>query len=387
MVTCNKHGFTLIELLVVMAIIGVLAGLLMAGMSLVRESLAVNRTRSIIANAQAAVAVGGDQGAIVLPVTHPLAPWASTSCLGDPIGPRAIFYRYIVAGTVVGPHLALETTPADRAHSLALLVDNPGWVISSANRRILGATDLFAGYMASGDVPSLFGLPRSSLGILGLPAEWIGQVRVLPKPVAQWLGTDGLLRRDTNNDYGSGIYPDDQFLRIRPYRGTIPYEDRVDREMRRALGSSLGELADAGALVAAPGASTSAWITAPPSPAGPVHVVSQLQGTYDPHHRVWIDDEVLPSWIPGTVQIAGKWHRDRPRGLSLTDGWGRELLYVIGPGGSPRFLSAGKDGCFVLHPGLNGKIDTPIATFDAALHGPPMNDDRDATRDNIGAIP
>ena len=54
-------------------------------------------------------------------------------------------------------------------------------------------TDRFLGYSKIGDVPSLFGLQRSILGVWSLNAPWIDRVRRLPQPTGALLS--GILLR------------------------------------------------------------------------------------------------------------------------------------------------------------------------------------------------
>ena len=65
-------------------------------------------------------------------------------------------------------------------------VDDVSWLADGAELRVVNEDDRFAGYLNLGDVPSLFGVRRDVLGVIGLNAPWIDKVRQLPNPYGKY---------------------------------------------------------------------------------------------------------------------------------------------------------------------------------------------------------
>lgn len=97
--------------------------------------------------------------------------------------------------------------------------------------------------------------------------------------------------------------------------------------------------------------------------------------------RFYIDERSSSrrsGWKPGHIRLGtDAWHPYRLRGLVLYDLWGNEVLYHRNARNEPVLESAGRDGAFVFHPGLNGRFDTDAWASD------PSGDDRLARSDNL----
>ena len=110
---------------------------------------------------------------------HPLAATASQDFFSGGDKPlRAIFYD--------SNGDELSTTGE------ALRVDDVSWLDLPADSLspVIHDDDRFAGYLEVGDVPSLFGLQREVMGVIGLNAVWIDRVRQLPAPVGRYAEKD-----------------------------------------------------------------------------------------------------------------------------------------------------------------------------------------------------
>jgi hypothetical protein len=292
-----------------------------------------SRDAAILANALAGVR---EYRSPPLPVIHPLAATAMISA---------------TTTGLLAPHPFGGVAPAcfQRAGSGGFV---RGVAVAGGPRD----DDLLVGYREPGDVPQLFGLRRDHLRILGATADWIESRPASPDPV------------------GAG----DPVLEMASMRA-----------VRAGLGGRIAVLESFAALATTPAPDTGAWMVL--RWRGPLGVAMQhridvqgpLDGAYDPAHRVWLDLEAAADgWRPGRLRLDGRWVPYRIRGTSLVDSYGNEILYRLVPGDGPVFTTAGPDGCFVIHPGTNGAIDTTVATWDgtpATLGG----DDRDAAADNL----
>ncbi len=148
----RRTGFTLIELLMVVAIIAILASMIFAVATMMREAAKRSRTQAIQSVIQQALSLQGvKHGGVPSPAEHPLAGSRE---------PRTAFVR------AAGAHAAVATT--GMALVGAALTD-----LSSGTDRLLLPDDL----LADKSIPGLYGVPRSHLGILGHETVDVTQYR------------------------------------------------------------------------------------------------------------------------------------------------------------------------------------------------------------------
>ena len=316
----RHRGFTLIELLVVISIILVLTGLILGTVSVLRESAKASRTTTIMAAMQQGLGVwAADKGGLPTPAEHPLAgskaprlPWVRAD--GSPLSPGSL-------GLMAFVGVELSNLPA------------------AFRDRLLLPNDRFA----DPNVPALFGMRRTAIGLLGPGIIDVTEVTVLPTQptyTAQITNPDAV---------GAGRL-------VKPTDSPAAAEKQLRYLMGK--GSAFDELRSIKALWSPPDDEVAKRCAN-----GRVYSLSKagLQ-------------------LPGTSMVTdvdGP-QRYRLRGLGIYDAWGNEILYVLGGNGrNATFVSAGKDGHFRFTPGKDG-ISQTAPEADA-----PAGDDRDAGVDNI----
>lgn len=333
----RRGAFTLVELLVVIAIIGVLVGIMLPLIGVIRQAVRRAQTASLVATVSTALSAQAATRASLPPVApHPLAGSAPA---------RLAFVRGdTVAGHALGA--AVDTVGE------ALLPTDPAAVGGQPGNLLL-PSDRFTGAAAGVMVqPLLYGLRRDEMTILGSPAGLVGH-RVLPAATPAYdQDQDGRL----DPPYTAARYPDNRFL-VMP-AGTLADLDRASAAvLESALSAAdLQELTGRGQLLT--------------TTAGTAIIGDRL-------YR--IDGPAETAWRPGLVHDGSAWVPYRLRGGALYDSWGRELLVTINAEGQLAVVSAGRDGVFRWHPGADGVFQT------MAFASTPDGDDRDGTRDNISS--
>jgi prepilin-type N-terminal cleavage/methylation domain-containing protein len=331
MVRCR--AFTLTEVLVVVAIIATLAGLLVPGIALLRQTLRKTQTAALcsaVATALAANATASGRAAPLAP--HPLA--------GSRDLPRLAFVRgEAVAGLAEGDAVATAGE--------ALLCATPG-ALGGAPAALLLPSDRFAATLQ----PLLFGLRRDELTIVGSGAGLVRH-RLLP---AVSPATDQDADTILDPPYDASRYPNNRYL-VTDASSLADLDAESAKVLEVAFAANdLQELVAKRSLLATTG------------------------GTAIGNGRLYRSgSDTATAWAPGLVQEAGAWVGYRLRGSALYDSWGRELLVRSDAAGAITVSSAGPDGVFRWHPGDDGILQT------AATATAPAGDDRDGARDNIGS--
>ncbi|MDA3961661.1 MAG: type II secretion system protein [Planctomycetota bacterium] len=361
-----RRAFTLIEMLVVVSLMALLAGLMLAGVAMMRDRSKRSQTEAIIAQAMAGLAlVRAQGGALPQPSEHPLAGSAEVPSLGRPLFVRGS------ASLMPGPATVLLTAGA--------VVSTTGTVFSGIQPHqatpprtaLLLGSDRYSGGSAAdaraSSLPLLYGFERERIGVvgavglLGTPAAdattattatltTVTAYRIVSAPA-------GSLQRRLDAQQGYAYTPTLELTSATPAR-----QQCLDY-YRRAIAHDLGlgvaqkELGELGALHEADDETTGSLLA---------------QG------RVAADGNTSAAWKPGMVADGGQWRGYRLRGLALYDAWGRELLYSVDRD-NPVVMSAGLDGVFAVHPGQDGRYQTDP-------HGSVAGDDRDGRKDNVVTV-
>jgi prepilin-type N-terminal cleavage/methylation domain-containing protein len=333
-----NRGFTIIELLVTITIIGILVALLMPGIRLVQRAVQASQTRALVTSVAASIAATAlERGSLPGMAPHPLAGSAP---------PRLAFVRGEAAyGYAIG---AAVDTAAE-----ALVCEKPV-TVSGSPPSLLLPSDRFDG--TEGGVPMqplLYGLRRDELTVLGSGAGLVRHLRLPEADAVYDQNGDGLL----DTPYTTARYPANRFLVLSgPLADLAPESQRTITSALR--GSDLQELTGNGSLATA--------ATGTPILAGRLVAAGTATAT---------------AWKAGLVRdpADGAWKGYRLPGTALYDRWGRELLCQVDAKGGLTVLSAGPDGVFRWHPGIDGVYQTAAA--DSAAAG----DDRDGSTDNIGS--
>lgn len=304
------NGFSLIELLVVVSIIGVLAGMLLVVSNMLRESAKRSRTSAIQQIIQQALSLQAAQhGGLPSPAEHPLA---------GSRAPRTSFVRADGAHTAVNPSgmALLGATVAD---------------LTTGSDRLLLPNDL----LADPDIPGLYGVARSRLGILGMDTideTAYFRIKLGSPPVDPTVATN--------------------------YLAVAPTETPAQRQALLQFwipGSPWSELVKLGA------------VNTPTD-----DVAAHLIG----NGRVWSPEAAGAKASPCRIKDSGTWKSYRLRGAVIVDGWGREMLFSVIDGHSVNLESAGRDGFFRWNHG-------PDDVFQTDPWGARAGDDTDASLDNV----
>lgn len=309
----SRSGFTIIELLVVMVIIAVLTGMILAGMSVVRESLVKTRVRTALQLVRAALEARANNGALISPVVHPFANTDERVGTG-----RALFLRSGSNGFAAGAAVA-------RTGSLAIEVGDPLWIAAAERSRVLLPDDVFDGVVTSGDAPHLTGLTRRELTVLGAAAGLVSHIRLPDPSKERWADRNGDGLLDTPYDFTAGAYLRSSWWRVEVGDLTTTTCEQAGSDFwSRILGTETSDdLAKLKFLVASP----TTW------PLGVGDRVRLLTAAVvDP-------DGAL-------VTVAGVAVPYRLRGTALYDAWGTEILAWTDSDGRLILESAGRDGHF-----------------------------------------
>ncbi len=341
-----RRAFTLIELLVVIAIIVVLAGLVLAVVPMLRERARGAQTSSGLAAVMQALSLAeASRGGLPGPAEHPLA------------GSRAD--RLLFRGRRGASQAALAWTDLARSGE-ALAGPEPWQLADDASRaRLLRPDDRFA----DPDLPLLYGLERGAIGVLGTQMQAATRYRRLPTPAG------GALAGQPYTASGTPPYPDADWL-FAPAGGAEDAKRALDYLF--GAGSAMSELGKLGTL-RAPASDDAAERALPPATITGLDNAGRVVRVAGSTTERWEDDR-----RPGaTVRVAGAWTNYQLRGPAFYDAWRREILYTVSSDGRVRLSSAGRDGVFRWHPGIDSVLQTP-AEGDAAA-----GDDRDGARDNL----
>ncbi len=328
-------GISIFELLAVIAVIAVLASMLLAAAGAIKRSATRGKSEAILAAVRDALSVAAaERGGSLGSVEHPLAGSAA---------PRAVFVRADGAAEVA-------------SDGEALTVGDLAWLPSADAGRVLMPDDRYQGGEDLGDceLPLLYGVERRRIGVLGASAPHITHVRHLPAIGAGF--DDPLLPGKLATPYDANRYPDTMFLS----RGALipgrTLEEGTADALRYALAQSYAELQQLGAISVSD--KTAALIKRERARRAP-----------GPDQETWRLGHVHDgAWVPY-----------RLRGAAIYDAWGIEILVSLASNGALRVESAGPDGVFRWHPGLDGNYQT------AATADEPVGDDQDGARDNLGA--
>lgn len=404
----QSRAFTLIELLVVITIIVILSSLLIAGIPKISQQMKKTATRSTIGTALAGMELQKGQGTLASPVCHPLAASATCGHFFGGTGDRAQFYRAAATSTLV----------ADEKPNRHLLTSSSSAWLNTTDQKLLRLDDdLYAGSFANYDVPLLYGLRRDECTILAPTVEWISAYRELPDLVDTGSGAKSqrhcdpasvtvLYKTAAGTVDHDELYPDREFLRAIPLPTGQTYESLVQTLFSRTFASVLSELTRNKSLAQSPDSSTAAWVTynwviksangavMSQTLSRTIDAQAPQSGAWDSCHRVHFPDTSGDSdWSGGESAVTfgsrmyynNSWMRYRLRGTSLVDAWGTEILYVRNSLGNIRLISAGPDGCFVVHPGDRNGIETTLDNYDSAsgIFTSFNGDDKDARKDNI----
>jgi len=366
----TRHAFTIVELLVVVSIIALLAGMLMVAANILGIGSKKSKTATILASVRKGIELTiASRGGSVSPAEHPLA--------GSRAG-RAEFWglrgrRQAADGTVGGGSLVRGLDRAGDA-----LTGAEEWLLTSDQGRVLMPDDVFA----DRDTPILYGLRRELIGIVGDGLEAVTRHRRIPRPRPPALLSDG--------PYDANRYPDNRHLEAAT---GVPAGNKKAIDYLFGSSSVQSELAGLGALFSPPDDDAKSLLRPPARLTG-----NNLEGVpFDNSGRVWSKEGVEPAdgrarWEPGRIRDgtmssgpdSGKpdWKTYRLRGLAVYDAWQREILYTVGRDGGIRLMSAGNDGCFRWHPGLDAVLDTDVLTS-AGAESIAAGDDQDGSVDNV----
>jgi prepilin-type N-terminal cleavage/methylation domain-containing protein len=343
-----NRAFTLIELLIVIAVILILCSLVLVGVDSLKKQARKARTATVLQTCLQSL-MAGEQANFgsPAPIEHPLAGSALLA------GQRPRFQRQGL-GDLDTAGIALDTLVPEKLANDTL------------RRCVLLRDDRFA----DPAMPHLFGMPRGRLRILGAPCKLVSVWRSVPDDGrATWTQTEVDKRPITDHPlkrykYEGSIEETADPLDPDPAK-QIAWEEAGDRVLALALREGVERLVNLKAI-----RRCDALRAVDPDPlilGGRVRedcsATGRLIGAGD-------------TWAPGRVKD-GTWKPWIMRGPMIVDDWGGEVLISLDVDKTIRMESAGPDGCFAIHPGPDGVLDT-TDTF-----GTPVGNDREASQDNI----
>jgi prepilin-type N-terminal cleavage/methylation domain-containing protein len=418
----QRPGFTLIELLVVVSIMILLASIILAAWGPIREAQRRSRTRQILVTASSALSLAlSERGSLPSPAEHPFAgskqprlrfrgqrsaAWSDAATAGEAL-----------AGV---PEDRIEAASRDRLQAPDDVFNEPDLpafyglkrrymtVFGSPQAHLTRVLNL-ASYPGSGVIPSTlmsgYAAPNTA-GYLPWDATLAARPATLNlSPAGEFLypyvTADGSYPNMAN---GNPAFPRARYLtegvqvgvRMRwptaqgptineSWRIHTTADDQVE-VFRLYLRSGVSEdLERLGALrlTASPGTLV-AGPSIPPGFRNGAAIASAASS-----FRVWSDDAGKPQWEPGRIRASlagsGGWQTYRLPGQALYDAWGGEILYLREGDGAPVFVSAGRDRCFAIRPGLADANGASIfaTVLTNGYDGTPTAPDRDASLDNL----
>lgn len=432
--SADRTGFTLVELLLVIAVILVLAGMILAVRGPLMESQRASRTRAILSIIQQGLSLWStEHGSVPSPVEHPFAgskaprldfrgqrsgSWTDLLSTGEALC-GVDEARLDVATDPTAPQRLLRPDDlfnepdiptfygVDRSHMGIL-----GEAQANITRRLDLSLAPGSGVIPAGskgyrpyDGWAFAGSPRCAAHVSVDPPHYADFRTGNPGfPRSEYL-VEGIARTIdkipdpalTSSGYGiatmcsSPLGPSDQAVALAQYLTQALLQELRD------LGGAAAPVDDdpSRLVVAGPGVPACAewvpelkqrWLLGRDPGASPVVVQRPYQASIP---RVWSDGVGTPTWEPGRIRASldgsGSWVSYRLRGLALYDAWGTELLYMRKPDGTPIVISAGRDRCFALVPGLRDANGASIFATSLAngLAGGPVAPDRDGRQDNI----
>lgn len=344
----KQQGYSLLELLFVIAIIVILAGITVGGFAMLNRGSQKARTATIIETVrQSLESFSAEQAGFVQQVEHPLA-----GSYGDSSYPRMIFRRSVANGEALLTGVKGQQSLGLRGVSLSVLP------VAERDRLLLD-DDRYS----DDRVPMLYGVQRQHLGLLGAAVPRVVKYRRIPTT------TDAISNPDDTSLYPdltclveSGDPPSASKRLLDHVFGASGATSTLSKlKAFRLTSESTGAGICYGRVWSTTGTAAHTMITGETS--------WDLGRMIDPEHPIYTSgpNNNKPRWVPYT-----------PRGLHLIDAWGNEILYSVPvAGGIPRLISAGADGCFCWSPGK----DSIYQTNAEGTHA--VNDDKDATRDNV----
>lgn len=430
----SKGAFTLIELLLVIAVILVLAGMILAVRGPIMEAQRASRTRAILAIIQQGLALSAtERGSIPSPVEHPFA--GSKAPRLDFRGMRSASWMDLLpTGEALCGVAEARLDSANEPMSAKRLLlpddlfiepDIPAFygverarmgILGEAQANITRRLDLSlapgSGVITAGakgyrpfDSWAFAGSTRCAAHVSVDPPHYPDLRTGNPSfPRSEYL-VEGIARTIdkipdpalTTTGYGiatmcsSPLGPSDQAVALAQF---LPHA--LLQELRE-LGGAAAPADDDAAHLVVPGPGVPAcaewvpelkqrWLLGRDPGASPVVVQRPYVASMP---RVWSDGVGTATWEPGRIRPSldgsGPWVTYRLRGLALYDAWGTELLYMRKPDGTPVIMSAGRDRCFAIVPGLRDASGASIFATSLANGMPaePVSPDRDGRPDNI----
>jgi len=439
----RRTAFTLIEMLITMVVIVVLMGLLFSAARLFGPGAKRAKSQSILAQVVTALASARASGSAVSLSEHPLAASAGT-IVNDKVNVpyvRALFRRHRSGD----PALATD----GEALVGVSLAELPAAAIGDGQpapgtRLLLPDDHLDDGMLC----PHLYGMPRRSLTVIGDGLKKVTWYRRLPKPVrgvsvvsagrtndveSTPSGiptglTSGTMTHSTtiaNAAGGTSSVLRREFLRFcrsAPYLDLNgnPGGENINIDLTGvglvtpghvvvigAFGGLWTEMIDPviapdwmGKEHAAVGGTVADSKKAFEASLGPALTeLAKLGAVYQPANdtplirseRLWTDGATASAWEPGFTKDGTTWKGYRLRGPAIYDAWNTEILvYRSTTKDGYIAVSAGVDGVFRWHPGVNGVLNTVVTAFGPGettdIASPvvgPSGDDQWGGRDNI----
>jgi prepilin-type N-terminal cleavage/methylation domain-containing protein len=368
----QSSAFTLIELLIVVAVIAIIAGMFLSIINMMNVRAKVAKTRSILGAVMLGVSsTSMSTNTNVSTTPHPLANTAVAGAMS-----RSVFLR----GATIAGFCTQYTQVLTSGEALTCTTPTIVATTSAVFGRLMLPTDVYAGNSSyaignknTTDCPLIYGLDRRHLNIIG--SGWgLVTYRRLPglSPLYDPNNT-GTLQGAPYTNTGVPPYPDSSFLNNEPGDLTEATQTLYEIDSKKVMDVSLGP--DVSTEVGALGGLRTADVTTPgsipianyrlrlwPTPTGVGFSSFQQNNVRDASQVMDVD---------------GTWKPYHLRGTAIYDAWGHEVIFYTNNNGSMSLMSAGVDGYFCWNPGSDMNFDTqPGSTI-------PVNDDIDASRDNI----